>query len=442
MCIEQVIMNDLVFEDLTENCAEIVISSECDADSSQAKTAQGTLDFRPVSPSFLHALGLIKITSEETTTTSVPLSKSCATGTDKHADGSHTSASKKLSRPQSKSVTGSSTAKKTSVAKKVHVSKPKSQAKKRSHASSSNEPRSIPAVDAKKMRKPAAPTTDKPTTKKEPKRSKKQQHEASPPATKVTTLARKSAAKTVEKLSEFVDEVRFWIDVSETDFKLTDYRTLLMNNQFTEEQTEALQKSLQHLSRTFCSGPLAVERLMKTYQCTDCDFSMSHECSAMNDTEYWPLHCNAPCIESITPESMTMCICNFSLFHSHISQPKSKKRLIEPSCPPTACDWVEDNHAVNLDCPKCCMRITMTTRYAEFCFDMMNFTSLDGPIRKKFARFVSDNADFPRKKHPVLTEFYSCPTLCCMLFHRCDRDVMYRRSTPMQPHRPHVSCHI
>ncbi|XP_063825163.1 uncharacterized protein LOC135074724 [Ostrinia nubilalis] len=404
---------------LNEDSMEIAILNEGNADFSQAEAAPGLLEVRP---SFLHALGLMAVTTKEIKAISIPLSESRSTDIDKNVGGSHTSVSKKL-----KSKSASSTAKKTYSVKSGHVSKPKKDGKKRSHA------------------KPTAPTTDKPSTKKEPHGMKRHQHKASPPGTKVSPSERKSTVKAAADLSELsstADDVRLWSHISESDFKSMEFRTLLKNNQFTEEQTEAIQKSFQYLCRTFCSGPISFERFMKTHQCIDCDFSISHECMAMNSTEYWTFEGIAPCIESITPELTIMCLCGFAFYHSHKPQLRSKSKSVMPSPLPSTFHWVPDNRTFNWDCPKCCMRISITDRNNRVCSDMTSLNSIDGPIRKQFVKYVICNLEYERKQHPVLTDFYSCSSLCCMLFHRCDENVLARSFMPIQNHRPLLCCPV
>lgn len=128
--------------------------SKANADFGEVENARR----RSVSPTFLLRLGLMKVTSEETIVTSVALSKSRGTNTDKNVGGSHTSASKELIRPhkkrcKTKSVAASSTAEKSSVVKKEHLSKREDRAKKRSYATSFDESQNIPVVVVKKMRR-------------------------------------------------------------------------------------------------------------------------------------------------------------------------------------------------------------------------------------------------------------------------------------------------
>lgn len=426
-------------EVLNDNSIEMASSSEANADFSLVNTARR----RSVSPTFLRALSLMKVT----TVTSVPLSKYRRTNTDKNAAGSHTSANKKLKRrhkkrSQSQSVAASSTAVKTFVVKKEHVSKPKGRARKRSHATSFDEPQSIPVVVAKKTRKPAARATDKPTT-------KKQQHKASPPATKVLSSAPKSTVKPAENLPELTsaaDGVCLWGDIVESDFKSLNYTTLLKNNQFTEEQVQAIRKSFQHLSQTFCRRPTKRERFMKTHECIECHYSVSHDCVSMDSSEYWTFGGNAPCIDLITPEEITMCLCNFTIFHSHnVVQAHSRKSKREVESPPrsplpSALRLIENNRSANLECPRCYMTVSITNRNKDVCSDLMNFNCVEGRIRRRFFDYIHHYLDFGTKNLPGLSEFYSCSKLCCMLFHRCATDLIVRSFLPKQFYRPIPRC--
>ncbi|ULM71645.1 N protein 3 [Diadegma fenestrale ichnovirus] len=435
-------MHDSRSEVLSDESIEIASCSEANAYFSQVETARR----RSISPTFLRALGLMKVTA--VAVTSVPSSKYRGTDTDKKVGGSHTSASKKLKhshkkRSRSQSVAAKSTAVKTSEVKKKHVSKPKGRAEKRSHATSFDERQSIPVVDAKKTRKPAAPATDKPTT-------KKHQRKASPPAKKVLSSAPESTIKPAEKLPELTspaDVGCFWGKIVESDFKSLNYTALLKNKQFTEEQVEAIRKSFQHLSRTFCRRPTKRERFMKTYECTECHYSVSHECVSMDSPEYWTFGGNNPCIELIEPDEITMCLCNFTIFHSHnvLQKPKREYDLPPPSPPssppPSSLLMVVNNRSVTLECPKCHMSVSITNRNNAVCSGLMNFTSVDGPIRRRFSDYVYRYLDWDTKNPPALSEFYSCSKLCCMLFHRCARDIIDRSFLPKQIYRPILPCH-
>lgn len=433
-------MHDSMSEVLSDQSIEMASSSEANADFSQVETARR----RSISPTFLRALGLMKVTA----VTSVPFSKYRGTNTDKKVGGSHTSASKKLKHPhkkrsQSQSVAASSVAVKTFVVKKEHVSKPKGRAEKRSHATSFDERQSIPVVVAKQTRKPAAPATDKPTT-------KKHQRKASTSAKKVFSSAPESTVKPAENLPELTspaDGDCFWGDIVESDFKSLNYTTLLKKNQFTEEQVQAIQKSFQHLSRTFCRRPTKRERFMKIYECIECHYSVSHECVSMDSPEYWTFGGNAPCIDLITPDEINMCLCNFTIFHSHNVLPKSKREFDfpppspPPSLPPSSLLLVENNRSATLECPKCYMTVSITNRNNAVCSGLMNFTSVDGPIRRRFFDYVYRNLDWETRNPPALSEFYSCSKLCCMLFHRCAKDIIVRSFLPKQLYRPTPRCH-
>ncbi|AHY21975.1 N protein 1 [Diadegma semiclausum ichnovirus] len=388
-------MHDCRSEVLSDQSIEIASSSEANADFSQVETARR----RSISPTFLHALGLMKVTA----VTSVPSSKHRGTNTDKKVGGSHTSASKKLKHPHKKrSQTQSVAAKATAV-------------------------KTIPVVVAKKTRKPAAPATDKPTT-------KKHQRKTSPPANKVLSSAPESTVKPAENLPELTSAAAdggcFWGDIVESDFKSLNYTTLLKNKQFTEEQVQAIQKSFQHLSRTFCRRPTERERFMKTYECIECHYSVSHECVSMDSPEYWTFGGNVPAIDLITPDEITMCLCNFTIFHSHNALPKSKGEFVSPppSLPPSSLQLVENNRSATLECPKCYMTVSITNRNNAVCSGLMNFTGVDGRIRRRFFDFVYRNFNWETKNPPALAEFYSCSKLCCMLFHRCTRDIIVRSS--------------
>lgn len=389
------------------------MATSSEADLIQTETDRLRSDVRPVSPSFLRALGLMKITSEKTTVTSVPLSKSRATDTDKNAGGSHTSANKELIRPLkkqslSKRVAASSTAKKTRVGKKKHVSKPKDRAEKRSHAESFHEPQSISGVvSVKKVRKHAAPATGKP---------KKQQ--ASPPA------------MTAEDLSEFTsaaDELRLWRDSSQSDLI-----SLIKNGQFTEAQAQLVEESFQYLSQKFRHRSIKLERCMKTHECIDCNFSISHECPSIDIRESWNFSGNGLRVDFITPESITMCRCTFTFFHSHITKPISKPqaRSLESSPLPNTSLWLEDHRSVSYDCPRCYMGMIMTNQNKDVCSDLMAFVSTKCLIRRKMYIHVKNNLDDLSENDPAMNEFLSCKNGCCMIFHRCAADVLVGNTVP------------
>lgn len=443
-------------EVLNDKVIGMTDSDRINIDISQASTARQHADERPISPSFLRALGLMKITTGESTVTSVPLSKSCGTGTDKSAGGSRTSASKEPTsfhrkQKQSKSIAASSTAKKTSAVKQKHVSKPKDRAKKRSHATSFDKPQHIPAaVSGKRVRKPAAPATDtdeSPIKKKatDVKKQPHQQRKRSSPATKVSSSAPKSTDMTAENLSDLTsaaDKFRFWGDVLGSDFKSDNYVMYLKNHQFTEDQVQAIQKSFQYLYRSYCRKPIIRQRSMKTYECMECNFSVSHECVCMNSSAYWTFAGIAPRVEFITPESTTMCSCNFTVFHSHCDQSKSKRRAesLESNPLPSTIPLVINNRSVNFDCPRCCMKVLITHREKDVCSKLMEFISADNPVQKKFFNYINNHLDYSPKELPILPEFYSCSNLCCMIFHRCAKNFVVRNALPIQPHRPVDGC--
>lgn len=429
---------------LNEKLLKMSLSS--DAASSEAETARR----RSVSPSFLRALGLMKVTADRTTISSDPLSKSRGADTDKYAGGARTSVHKESKRchkkrSEFKSGAASTTAKKTSRGKKEHVSKRKDRAKKRSSATSFDESENIPLLVIKKTRKPAAPATDKPTTKKEAQNVEEQQHEASPPARNVSASPLVSEVNTAENLADLTsdpDEDRFWGDILQSDFKSSEYTNLLKEYFFTDEQTVAIQKSFQYMCRSLCRRPTKRERFMKTHECIECNFSISHQCLSLDSTEYWTFGGHAPCIEFIAPESTTMCLCNFTVLHSHSKKPKSKAemKLLEQSGPPPTSHWVENNRAVNMECPKCFMNVFMSNRNNDVCTDLINFTSTDGPNRKKFFNWVHNHLNYSSKDAPTLTDFYCCSNFCCLIFHRCEPDVIVHSSEPIQLHRPMLSC--
>lgn len=411
---------------MNENSIEMASFSQANADFSQVDSARR----RPPSSKFLRALGLMKIT-KKTTVTSVPLSKSYDTGTpDKNAGGCHTSATKELIRPlkkhsQSKSV----------VVIKGHVSNSKDRAKKLSHATSFDEPQSTPVVVIKKAQKGFCvlsrnrnlPATHKPTTKKETPDVKEQQHKASPPATNVSSSALKSTVTSTENLSELTstaDDVRFRSDLLKSDFKSMNFITLLKHYQFTEEQIQVIQKSFQYMYQTFCRMP-KLDRYMKIHECTKCHFSLSHECMSIGLLENWTI--GVPCIDFITPESTTMCLCNFTIFHSHSPKFKYKREAELPvrSPLPSTSSLVQNFFSVNLACPKCYMNVSITNRNKGVCSDLNNFKSANDPILKKFIKYVYKYLDYATGDSPVLSEFYSCNNLCCVLFHRCAKNVCH-----------------
>lgn len=370
-----------------------------------------------VSPTFLSALGLMKIKTEETTVTS---STSRGTAdTDKNAVGStRISARKELirrphkERSRSKSAaTANSTAKKTFVVKKEHVSKPRERAKKRTRAESLDEPQSIIP----------APVVTKPATK----------VSSSAPKRTVKTAA---AAESPSVLTSAADRARLWRNIVHCDFKSTKFIELLKKTQFSKEEIEILKQSFVHLNRAFRRRPTKPLRTMKTYECIECNFSISHECSAIDTTRYWTFGGNTPCIRFIKPESTTMCACYFTIFHSHLSKSKSKRAEPASSCSPSTLPGVKINLSVNLHCYKCATTLSMNNPPYAACPDMSNFVTADGPHRKKFFQYVCKNLECGPKDNPNMSEFFSCRNDCCVLFHRCAKNGIVRRPMPMQTH--------
>lgn len=373
-------------------------TSEANADFGQVETARRL----SVDPTFLRALGLMKVTSEETTVTSVPLAK--------NAGGSHTSASKKLilphkKRSKTKSV-ASSTAKKSYVVEKEHVLEPKDQAKKRSHATSFDE--------QYETRKSAAPATDKPTTKK---------HKELPPAMKASSSAPKSTIETAENLSELTgaaEDGHFWDEILESNFKSPKYTTLLRNNKFTEEQVQVIQKSMQYLSR-LCRRPTKRE-LMTIQECIECYYSVSHDCVPYYSTEYWT--CGSIDIDFIRPEAITMCRCHFTNFHSHSPKVKLKSKSEAESTVrsplPSTLTMVENNHSAYFSCTRCDMKMSITTRNKDVCSIPINEIGSED-IRTSFMLLASDDLDFGPQYSLTTRDLYFCRNHCCMLFHPCIR---------------------
>nr|URG17369.1 MAG: hypothetical protein [Ichnovirus sp.] len=403
---------------------------------SQAETARRLSDVRAVSPTFLDALGLMKITTEGISTTNVPLCKSSGTDTDKNADGSHTSVDKELifppkKRRQFRPVAVSSTAKKTSVVKKEHVSKPKYRVEKRSRTASIDNPENqIPVIVIKKVRKTAAPTTDKPTDQKKRQDVKKQKRKASRKATKPSSLEFKFNVKTNEnpsKSTSAADQPRFWIDVIKSDFQSSEYTSLLRNSQFTEKDAAKIQRSFQLLCQMF-HRPTIRLLFKKTHKCTECNFPISHECVSMKSSGFWTFGGMAPSTDYITPELISMCTCNFTIFHSHDLKPKSK---YETESPLPSFLPVLECKSLPMECEKCGMNLIIINKQSEICSQLKQFVSTDVSVCKKFFRYVNNNLTFGQKDYPVLTEFRSCSNLCCMILHRCDKDAIRRRPMPI-----------
>lgn len=441
-CSKWINLHDSTLKFLNKNVINVLLPSEIDVKLIETETMSLPPYEQSVSSSFLRSLGLMKIKSEKTTVESVPLSESRVTDDDKNAGGSHTSANEKLQakirsnrkRSRSKSVAASSTAKKSLVEKKKHVSKTKDLGEKKRHAESLDEPQSIPAVvSVKEQRKLAAPATDKP---------KKQKHKASTPAKKGSSSAPKSTVMTAENLSEFTDadgESILWKDILESEFKSENYTMLLRKCQFTEEQIQDIRKTFQYLYQKFCRRPTKHQRFMKTYSCTECNFSMSHECTSLVSTDIWNNDCYAPCVELITPESITMCRCNFTAFHSHITQSETHRRTISLEPSPSH-NFLRSNRTTNFKCSKCHMNVFVTNRFDLGCAFLLNFLSAEDGNRKNFRNYVAKHLDYERRDYPTIHEFYSCSNLCCMVFHRCVRDVIDRKSDPLQPHEVSLCC--
>lgn len=413
---------------LNENSFEMPRPSEVDDGFGQVETSR----HRSVSPTFLHALGLMRLTTEKTTDTRVPLSK--LRDTDTILPDINTSASKKPKRPHKKSSTLASVAEKTSAVKKGRVSKPKEQKKKRSHATSVGELQSIPVVVEKKH-KSAARATRKPTT-------KAQKHGASRSARKVSSSALGLAVKTADNLSETtsdVDPMDSWLHILQNDFKTTNYCSLLEGNDFNEGQINVLQKSFQILSRTFCRKFKRHERVMKIFECIECPYTVSHECVAIDSTEYWTFAGTAPCVEPIIPEETTMCLCNFTLLHSHRLNPTYETEPLLPLPSPTSLPLAQTSFNVCCVCVRCNINIYITTQDYE-CSRMMYFISIDNPIRKQFCKNVCFHLNDESNKAPDLSNFYACKKLCCMIFHRCNAKSVARSTTPVQIDRPLLRC--
>ncbi|AAS90272.1 c10.1 [Ichnoviriform fugitivi] len=377
---------------------------------------------RSVSPEFLIALGLMKVTTDETTVGSVSVSTSRDTAeTDKRgARSTRISASAEVIRRPHKeksrcksAATASSTAKKTCVVKEEHVSKPRERAKKRTRAESIDKPQSIIP----------APVVTKPATK----------VSSSAPKCTVKTAA---AAESPSVLTSAADKVIFWSEIIHCDFKSTNFIKLLEKKKFSEEQIEMLKQSFAHLTRAFHRRPTKPLRFMKTYECIECNFSISHECLAIDTTRYWTFGGNAPCIHFIRPESTTMCACDFTIFHSHFSKSKSKRADPVPSCSPSTLPGVKVNLSVNLQCYKCATTLSMKNPPNAACADMSNFVSADGRVRKKFCEYVSENLEYGPKNSPNISEFFSCRNDCCVLFHRCAKAGIVRSPMPVQTHPP------
>ncbi|XP_022120557.1 uncharacterized protein LOC110996954 [Pieris rapae] len=439
-------------------------TSEVDVDPIKTKTRWMRSYERSVTPSLLRALGLMRITSAKTTVTGVPLSESRVTKTDKKAGGSHTSSSKKRpqkKRSQSKSVTAKKTlvtsakttvtsvplsesrvtetdekaggshtssskkrsqsktvtAKKTLVVKKERVSKPKNRAKKRSYEESYDAIQSIPAA------------SDNP---------KKKEHAS--PATTVSSSAPKSTDENAENLSEITsaaDQLSFWKDILDSDFKSTNYTMYLKNSGFTDEQAQAIQREFNLMSRKFCRGLRKIQPCMKTHACVECNFSISHECTSIHIAQFWNLGSNAPWIHYITPESMNMCDCDFSICHSHIiEETKTKRgrqaRKRQPSPLPSTTPLLENNQSVNFNCTRCGMKIIIANRNNKVCSKLYGKISTDTNLLKMYYYYIHKNLVHTPQTAPIIFEIFSCNNGCCLIYHRCPKDVVNRKCYPIQ----------
>lgn len=219
-----------------------------------------------------------------------------------------------------------------------------------------------------------------------------------------------------------VKKYRFWSDTLASDFDSLDYEVLLKKCQFTEEQTDVLKQSFNLLCRKLYNVSTYTDRFMKTHNCIDCEFSISHQCVSVHFSQYVRSNGNVLGITTITPESMNMCICGFGFFHSHGN--RSRMKLSDNLTSINISSLSEHDRSSTVSCRNCLMNIVMKNRNREICSNFTTWTNLEGTVNRQFYKFLGDRLELSDMSKPKITELYTCLRRCCQMFHRCPENAV------------------
>nr|ADI40491.1 unknown [Hyposoter didymator] len=419
----------------------------------------------PISPEAQPPTSMKKIAKRKPAAAkSVPVSRTGKPGHEEQAVSAGSAEKKKAlgvpkKRPAVKPIAkGDSVdlAKKPSAPKKKPVSKLKDPMEKASCALPSDDPRNKTKVAVKKSRKLVAAATDKPPVKKGRQDVKHRSEEASSlqgingmspesmaaevhahslPQVNIPRKKKTSdetSAKNPSILSSESSDRRFWMETLAGDFKSTGYNALLKNAHFTEQQANVLQQSFYQLCRKLSDISTYSDRFMKTHKCIECEFSISHQCVSIDFTQYVPSSANVTGVTTITPQSTTMCICQFGFFHSHATQPRLK--LANNLSLKSTLRMLEHNRSVSVSCPRCHMNVVIKNRNSDVCCDFTNWNSLEGGNRRQFFNSLENRLQTSKMSRPYLNELYTCNRQCCQLFHRCAENAVADNTISMRPH--------
>lgn len=245
-----------------------------------------------------------------------------------------------------------------------------------------------------------------------------------------TEGSQSSAAKQVspvkpdsEKPAEFIKTgVNFWMRSEKGDFGTREFEQAL-KQVFNANQTKMLRDLCYHMGRKASCIQKHNTRFMKIHKCVECDFSISHQCISLESMQN--MGSNAAIKEEslIAPEAVYSCTCSFGLYHSHRHKPRSK--IVGDLRSMNVYNLLENRRTVDMNCPKCYLKICIHNRNDALCNNFTNWTNMDDGTNGEFYKIITRNLREINEESPQLSELYSCNRRCCLLYHRCEQKLNY-----------------
>ncbi|AIK25681.1 N-gene1 [Hyposoter didymator ichnovirus] len=228
-----------------------------------------------------------------------------------------------------------------------------------------------------------------------------------------------SASKSVASSStkNRIDDDQFWVETVMSKFRSNDYKNLLRESSFTESQAEALQNLFYRSCRKFYNVSANSNRVMKMHKCQDCLFSIRHQCVSINFLH--PGLVNLEPTTFIAPKTIVICLCQFAIFHDHITRPScSKTDTVGPKLTP---DPLGEKRVTRLRCDLC-----DTILIIEHSLDgntdctLTRWSGVNSSNEKMFNAHLLDYLKQFTTRTLSLKELYTCNYNCCLFFHRCN----------------------
>lgn len=272
-----------------------------------------------------------------------------------------------------------------------------------------------PSVTDEEQDECVATTSDNPTARRECQYENENQQVSLNVPRKSKKTGKKSAGNS-PRVNRKINDSHFWRETLASDFNLLDYKRLLKKSQLTGQLTNIIQQSFHQLSCKVSNISMNLNRAMIVYECTKCAYSISHQCVPREITKYLPTTAYND-VMPIEPDSIYMCICQFSMYHCHAQQQRYKKAATKK--PANILRLVEHNRSIKLSCPICHLLILVKNKNTAICYDFTSWSSLGGDRKRWFYEKLRIELTSAGCIEPHLNELYNCNKLCCLLFHRC-----------------------